>query len=119
MLVSVYQMALDDEMEQLRAQIGHNLSVRSGISKSLCSELEHIKVQVTQVLTPHSDWLLLDAHGCSLACYVWHVTLWSLLSWWLFYLFVLIMVYVGYMKFFRDNKRNSYAFRQLKTLLVL
>lgn len=44
-------MALDDEMEQLRAQIGHDLSVRSGVTNALCSELENIKVQVTQVLT--------------------------------------------------------------------
>ncbi|XP_042218573.1 A-kinase anchor protein 9-like isoform X3 [Homarus americanus] len=42
-------MALDDEVEQLRAQIDHDLNVRSCISNSLCSELENIKIQVTQL----------------------------------------------------------------------
>ncbi|XP_045593928.1 A-kinase anchor protein 9 isoform X3 [Procambarus clarkii] len=41
-------MALDDEVEQLRAQIDRDLDVRSCISNALCSELENIKIQVTQ-----------------------------------------------------------------------
>lgn len=44
------QMALDDEVDQLRAQIDHDLCIRSDISRTLCSELENIKIQVTQVL---------------------------------------------------------------------
>lgn len=44
------QMALDDEVDQLRAQIDRDLSIRSDISHTLCSELQNIKIQVTQVL---------------------------------------------------------------------
>ncbi|XP_037779267.1 uncharacterized protein LOC119575715 [Penaeus monodon] len=43
-------MALDDEVDQLRAQIDRDLSIRSDISHTLCSELQNIKIQVTQVL---------------------------------------------------------------------
>ncbi|XP_069957077.1 A-kinase anchor protein 9 isoform X3 [Cherax quadricarinatus] len=41
-------MALDDEVEQIRAQIDRDLDVRSCISSALYTELENIKIQVTQ-----------------------------------------------------------------------
>ncbi|XP_042875039.1 A-kinase anchor protein 9-like isoform X4 [Penaeus japonicus] len=46
-------MALDDEVDQLRAQIDHDLCIRSDISRTLCSELENIKIQVTQLEDAH------------------------------------------------------------------
>lgn len=44
------QESLDGEVARLRAQVDHDLYIRSRISCDLSTQLEHIKIQVTQVL---------------------------------------------------------------------